>query len=248
MQGYFEYLRDIGDDSHSFIEKISVSLAIFLVIYILRLIVSKILDHAMEDDKKKHKIMAVSRFITVIICAYLILYVWFSRAKSVGLIIGIALSLLFLALKDLIIDIFAFIYISVRKPFTVGDLIEVDGVRGEVIDMDFIQFNMAEMGELIDCVSPTGRYVSIPNRSIFNKPVYNYNRKDPFVVQDIYILIDADSDREKALEIAGKIAYERYTKMIENYDEEAMDHFKKAVKSMGGDYKPKIRALSLIHI
>ena len=68
-------------------------------------------------------------------------------------------------------------------------------------------------------MSPTGRYVSIPNRSIFNKPVYNYNRKDPFVMQDVYILIDADSDRQKALEIAGKIAYERYTKMIENYDE-----------------------------
>lgn len=64
-----------------------------------------------------------------------------------------------------------------------------------MIDIDFIQFNMAEMGALMDCMTPTGRYVSFPNRFIFQEAVFNYNRDDPFVMQDVFVLIDGKEDR-----------------------------------------------------
>lgn len=34
----------------------------------------------------------------------------------------------------------------------------VDGIKGEVVDMDFFQFNLAEMGDLVDTLTPTERY------------------------------------------------------------------------------------------
>ena len=242
MQQYFEYLRDIGDDQHSFLEKIAVSALIFLAVFVVRLLVTKSIDGVVKDEKRRHRIQSVTRFFTVLLTIYLVLYVWFSRAKSVGLIVGIGLALLVLALKDLIMDIFAFIYISLRRPFAVGDLVEIRGTQGEVIDIDFVQFNMAEMGALVDCMTPTGRYVSFPNRFIFQEAVFNYNRDDPFVMQDVFVLIDGKDDRQKALEIAGKVAYEKYQNIIADYDEEEMQHFENAVSAMSGDTKPKIRA------
>lgn len=128
MQQYFEYLRDIGDDQHSFLEKIAVSVLIFLAIFVVRLLVAKCLDGVVKDEKRRHRILSATRFFTVLLTIYLVLYVWFSRAKSVGLIVGIGLALLVLALKDLIMDIFAFIYIFLRRPFAVGNLVEIQGI------------------------------------------------------------------------------------------------------------------------
>lgn len=240
---FIRYFEDLGEDPNSVMGKLLVSMAVFLVIYGVRFLLTKFLDAVIKDERKKLRATTMNRFLLVLVALYAMLYIWFSKTKSLGLIVAIALAFLFFALKDLITDMFAFIYISLRKPFSVGDMIEIKGTKGEVVDIDFIQFNMVEMGALIDCLSPTGRYVSFPNRLIFQEPFFNYNRRDPFVMQDVYVLIGFDSDRQEALKIAGKIAYEKYLNMIENYDEDALEHFKQSVTSMGGRDKPQIRAI-----
>lgn len=58
MQQYFEYLRDIGDDQHSFLEKLAVSALILLVVIVVRLLLAKFID---QNVKKRSVGIAFSR-------------------------------------------------------------------------------------------------------------------------------------------------------------------------------------------
>ena len=151
------------------------------------------------------------------------------------------LRVVVIAAKDLIIDIVAYFYILARKPFSMGQVIEVNGIVGELIDLDFLQFNLLEMGDLTTTKTHTGRYVSVPNKYIFEYPVLNYNHTYKYVFVDTSILVDFD-DRDEAIKLAGKVAYDKYLQIIDNYDKKDVDVFQESMDSYGEVSKPTVRA------
>ena len=195
----------------------------------------------MKDEAKVSKLVRILR--TLVIAANFILFlaIYFPDIRELGVVISLIIAIIALAAKDLIIDIVAYFYILARKPFSIGQVIEVNGIIGELIDLDFLQFNLLEMGDLTTAKSHTGRYVSVPNRYIFEYPVLNYNHTYKYVFVDTSILVDFD-DRDEAIKLAGKIAYEKYLQIIDNYDKEDVDVFQESMDSYGELAKPTVRA------
>ena len=95
------------------------------------------------------------------------------------------LAFIVFATKDIILDVVAYIYIMIRGPFTINNVIGIKDYCGEIVDIDFLQFNLAEMGDLTKNKAHTGSYISIPNRSIFDHAVVNCNHSNSFVVVEL---------------------------------------------------------------
>lgn len=81
----------------------------------------------------------------------------------------------------------------------------------------------------------------MPNRYIFEYPVLNYNHTYKYVFVDTSILVDFD-DRDEAIRLAGRVAYEKYMQIIESYDKEDVDVFVESMDSYGEVAKPTVRA------
>ena len=92
--------------------------------------------------------------------------------------------------------------------FSVGDRINMGGVRGDVLRLGFMQTTLMEMG-----VSPgsdagpavwvksrqfTGRIVTVSNAKIFEEPVYNYTRDFPYIWEELRLPIRYGDDRKRA--------------------------------------------------
>jgi hypothetical protein len=80
------------------------------------------------------------------------------------------------------------------------------GVRGDVIDLSFMQTRIMEMGqsskEQGDAPSMwirsrqfTGRIVTVTNDKVFDEPVYNYTRDFPYIWDETNLPVRYDDDR-----------------------------------------------------
>ena len=241
MDKFIRYLERDNVDADMVLKKSLILLVIIYASYILMQIIGKVLRRIMKDEAKVSKLMRILR--TLVIAANFILFlaIYFPDIRALGVVISLIIAVVALAAKDLIIDIVAYFYILARKPFSIGQVIEVNGIIGELIDLDFLQFNLLEMGDLTTAKTHTGRYVSVPNRYIFEYPVLNYNHTYKYVFVDTSILVDFD-DRDEAIKLAGKIAYEKYLQIIDNYDKEDVDVFQESMDSYGELAKPTVRA------
>lgn len=76
---------------------------------------------------------------------------------------------------------------------------------------------------------------------MFEYPVLNYNHTYKYVFVDTSILVDFD-DRDEAIKLAGKIAYEKYLQILDNYDKDDVDVFRESMDSYGEVSKPTVRA------
>ena len=109
-------------------------------------------------------------------------------------------------MHDTIANLAGWIFIITRKPFRVGDHIQIGKITGDVIDTRPFQFSMIEFSNWVDAEQSTGRIVHIPNSMALREPLANYESGFEYIWHEIPVLITFESDWRKAKEILGEIA------------------------------------------
>ena len=82
------------------------------------------------------------------------------------------------------------VYIFIVRVYDPGDRIEINGIKGDVIDIDSIYTTMMEIGQWVSSDNYSGRIVKLSNAFVFKGPVYNYSQDFPFVWDEIDLLLD----------------------------------------------------------
>ena len=120
---------------------------------------------------------------------------------SLGTFLGLASAGLAVALHDTIANMAGFLFIEARKPFRVGDRIELDGVAGDVIDIRLFQFSIVEIGNWVDADQSTGRIIHVPNSITLKKPLANSHLGFEYIWHEIGVLVTFESDWKKAKQL-----------------------------------------------
>ena len=147
---------------------------------------------------------------TVSYLAYLVIFlglitVWIDEFASAATFLGLVSAGLAIALKDPIGNFFGWIYILFTRPFEMGDRIELDKQKGDVLDINFFEFTILEIGASVDANQSTGRIVHIPNGKVFIHPIINATQGFQYIWNEIPITITFDSDWKKAKAILLEI-------------------------------------------
>ena len=129
--------------------------------------------------------------------------------KDFALAIGLFTAGITITLQELILSIAGSVYIFFIKVYKPGDRIEINGIKGDVIDIDSIYTTMMEIGEWVSSDNYSGRIVKLSNAFVFKGPVYNYSRDFPFIWDEFDIPIRYGSDVELAKELIVRIASEQ---------------------------------------
>lgn len=101
---------------------------------------------------------------------------------------GVTAIIIGFAFKDIAENFLAGILLAVSKPFVIGDIIEVSGVKGPVLHVDLRSTQI----KTVD-----GRDIYIPNSMVIKNIFINYT-KDGFLRLDFLVGIDINNDIEKA--------------------------------------------------
>ncbi|MBO6522768.1 MAG: mechanosensitive ion channel [Balneolaceae bacterium] len=224
-----EYLGNSPDVTSSIIE----TLVVILVLWLVRLVVFRIIIKRTDSKRTQYKWRKNLTYISVFIGILLIGRIWFVGIGSLATFLGLLSAGLAIALKDPVTDLAAWLFIIWRKPFDVGDRIELDGSRGDVIDVRPFKFTILEIGNWVDADQSTGRVIHIPNHFVFTGQLANYTSDFKFIWNEIQVLVTFESDWKKAKGILQSII----RSVSKEFIEEAKNQITKASKSYLIEYR-----------
>lgn len=192
--------------SEKTMEQLVFTLAALLFLLLLRLITAQVINKNIEDDRRRYHIRRIATYVHTTLLLLVIGSIWFKGIASLSTFLGLASAGLAVALHDTIANIAGFLFIEARKPFKVGDRIELEGVKGDVIDVRLFEFSVVEVGNWVDADQSTGRIIHLPNSLVLKSPLSNYHIGFEYIWNEIPVLITFESDWKKAKSILADVA------------------------------------------
>ena len=170
----------------------------------------RLLARYIEDMDRRYRASKLIGRLFGIVTIFVILYVWTAgqaaqMAVTLLMVIGAGLAI---AMREVLLSSAAWINIVLRSPYNRGDRIEINGIRGDVIDIHLLHSSMMEIGQWVDADQSTGRVVRFPNAWLFQYAMYNYTRGFRYIWNEIPLTITFQSDWQAAREIMLEMASE----------------------------------------
>ena len=207
--------------------KLLYSLLILLAFGIIRFAVLKIVWRLTDDPKTRYTWKRTVSFIVGFLTLVLIGSVWIKAIGQFGAFLGLLTAGLAIALKDPLTNIAGWIFILTRKPFTLGDRIQIGEHKGDVIDIRLFQFTILEIGNWVDAEQSTGRIIHLPNGTVFTTSQANYTTGFKYIWNEISVLVTFESNWELAKKILSKIIKEHAESLSEDAEKKIIEASKK---------------------
>lgn len=201
---YIEKISKLFNIDEIYIGLILKTIIIIFLILVVEKIGIRIIKRT-RDSKKEYNYTKKYKLIIRIIILSAIIIVWGKYIKNFLTLISLVSAAFTIAIRDLIFNFFCGIYIKIVKPFVVEDRIEINGYKGDVVNINTMNFEILEVSNVYTTGQSTGIIIHLPNSIIFNYPLKNYNKAFKYIWDEITIRIPLDYDVNKAKKVLYKI-------------------------------------------
>lgn len=181
------------------------SLLVILIFLLIRSLVMRIIRRSLTDVAQRYRWSRGFNTATGVLIILFLIPTWFSGLQSLATFAGILGAGLAVALHDSVANVAGFLFIVFRRPFEVGDRIEIDGTAGDVIDVRLFQFSLLEIGNWVDADQSTGRIMHVPNGKVLRQRTASFTRGFDYIWHEIPVLITFESDWKAAKKILEDI-------------------------------------------
>lgn len=179
----------------------------------------------LDDDVSRYNVSRVIRLVQVVLIGFVALSVIFVNWYTAAVSLGIVSAILGFSLQTPISSFIGWGYIIIKRPYSVGDRIQIGAATGDVIDVKYLDTTLWEFGgPYLSTDQPSGRLIKFPNANVLSEPVYNYSWPlFPYVWNEIRFQIAYESDLQyvaKALrQVAEAEIGKRMQERVETYRE-----------------------------
>lgn len=233
-----EWISEITGLSENIAGKVVGSAITVALLILLRIIIGRVLARSTDHDA----LFRINKSVTYALATtglVVVGWIWVDAFDNLVTYLGLVSAGIAIGLSDLLKNIVGWAYILSRRPFKIGDRIEVLGLKGDVVDIRLFRFSMLEVGgDRIAAEQSTGRLLHVPNGQVFTEPVANYTEGFAYVWHEIPLLVTFESDWRKA----KAIMEEAITHHAANIHESSAV----AIRKTARQYNIKMGALSPI--
>ena len=186
--------------------KIVLSVLLVVALLVVRRIALAVVDKHVDDATLRYRWSKISGYLAFALGLFFIIQIWVAAVRSVGTFLGLLSAGVAIALKDLVADLAGWVFILWRRPFDLGDRVQLGDNAGDVVDIRIFAFTIMEIGNWVSAEQSTGRMIHMPNSRVFSEPLANYTAGFPFLWNELKILVTFESDWRKAKELLTTIA------------------------------------------
>ena len=216
MQSLSEYLNL----SPELLKKLILTIVLLLLLSLVRFLCNVIIKKRIPDAMKSYRWRRAILYSYSVLLIVLIGPIWIKGIASLTTFLGLASAGVAVAMHDTIANVAGWFFIMSRKPFKVGDRIEIGQITGDVIDIRIFQFSVVEVGNWIDADQSTGRIVHVPNSKVLRETLANYQIGFEYIWHEIPVLITFESDWKKAKRLLQKIANDNVENLLKGAQEQ----------------------------
>lgn len=170
------------------------TLLALIVVLTLRRVARRVVAANIADEEGVYRASKIINYLATAIFLLTVAFIWVDAFDNLPTYLGLVSAGIAIALSDLLKNMAGWAFIITRKPFQVGDRIEVDGYKGDVVDVRLFRFSLMEIEGWVGAEQSTGRLVHVPNGLVFTKEVANYTEGFAYIWHEIPVLITFESD------------------------------------------------------
>ena len=214
------FLETIQFWEGDFLNRLISSLLIIVVLWVIRFFVLKIVYHSSSSLNLRYSWRKGSMYVLIFATLVVLGWLWFNNLQPILTFFGIIAVGITISLKEVLLNLAGVSFILWRNLFSVGDRIEINDRKGDVVGIGVFYFTLMEIGSWVDADQSTGRLVKIPNSQVITNSIVNYTKSFPYIWDEISVKLTMDSDWKKARKIIEEIAAEE----TEDYSQKARNH------------------------
>lgn len=162
------------DSGSMILTRIALSLVMILVLWALRVVLCRVVRRKTEilSPDQRRWTRLIKNLIWIFIVLGLVL-IWAPQLRTAALSLAAFVVAIVIATKEVILCFTgAFMRVS-TVPFRMGDWIRIEGVTGEVVDINPFSAKLQEIDVEYGTYGFTGKIVQIPNARYFTVPIEN---------------------------------------------------------------------------
>ena len=149
------------------------------------------------EGRKEYFINQAIQIVLNVTEVIFLLFIWNDYIQNLMTLISVTSAAMTIALRELILNFFCGIYIKMKKPFQVEDRIEVKDIRGDVMNISSLNFEVLEISTDEKHGQSTGVIVTFPNSIVFSEPVRNLNKGFKYIWDELTVKVTMDCDLVK---------------------------------------------------
>mgnify|MGYP000112607485 CR=1 FL=1 len=149
------------------------------------------------EGRKEYFINQAIQIVLNVTEVIFLLFIWNDYIQNLMTLISVTSAAMTIALREIILNFFCGIYIKVKKPFQVEDRIEVKDIRGDVMNISSLNFEVLEISTDEKHGQSTGVIVTFPNSIVFSEPVRNINKGFKYIWDELTVKVTMDCDLVK---------------------------------------------------
>jgi small-conductance mechanosensitive channel len=180
-----------------------------------------------REVKTQYRLRKTITYIIWTIAFIVVGRIWFTGFQTLSTYLGLLSAGLAIALQSPLVNLAGWAFVLWRKPFTVGDRIQLGDHRGDVIDQRIFMFSLLEIGNWVDADQSTGRVIHIPNGKIFTEVLANYGQGLHYIWNEVPVLVTFESNWKAAKKILLNIVEQHGTAISEAAQKQLRDAAKK---------------------
>ena len=206
MPALSEWLQEVFGLSEMMVARIAASLLAIILLWLVRRLILSVVWRRADDVRVRYRWRKTTTYVLVPIGLLIVGRIWFEGIGSVATYLGLLSAGLAIALKDLVVNLAGWAFIMWRRPFEVGDRVQIGDNAGDVIDLRIFQFTLLEIGNWVDADQSTGRIIHVPNGKVLSEPLANFTRGFSYIWNELPILVTFESDWRRSKAILQDIA------------------------------------------
>lgn len=190
------------------IRNLLLTVAALVGMYVLVRLSQRAVLKFIEQPERRYRTSKFIGRVGILLSLLLIVLIWSPQPRGLVTILSLIGAGLAISMREALLSIAGRINIALRPPYVQGDRIEINSIKGDVIDIRLIHTSLMEVGGWVNADQSTGRIVHIPNSWILQFGCFNYTQGFSFVWNELPVTISRDSDWEEAREIMLSFAQE----------------------------------------
>jgi small-conductance mechanosensitive channel len=205
---------------HACLAGAAVVLAAVLLLLLADRWLEQLLTRARIDRRQLQTLRSVVGVSLQIVGAVVILLVLVGPPGQLGTMLGLAGAGLTVALKDFIVAFIGWFVLMGRNGMRLGDWVEINGVSGEVVELNMFHTVLLETGNWTDTGHPTGRRVTFTNSFAIEGHYFNFSTSGQWLWDELSVVVPYDRDPHAVAEAIQKEVTEATAKDTSEAEEE----------------------------
>ena len=208
-------------------------MSLFLISMILlsSKIISKIIINQADNVGDRYNLLRITRFLSIVFSLVVVASFLFQNRYAAAVSFGLFSLVVGFALQAPITSFIAWVYLVFRRSYLVGDRIQINGMRGDVVEINYLDTSILECsGDYLVNDRRSGRIIRFPNSLILREEIINYSGPQvPFIWNETAIQVAYTSDLQFVEDCLMKVCVNDFKEKYPRLSNKKVEEWQPAV-------------------